>query len=404
MNNTIEESLKEILDLGEFWTIQDIKVDRTIKEIDIFVEYCSTTGYFPESKESLKIYDYGKSRRIRHLDILDYKCFLNARIPRVKHETKGVRNISLKWVDERVSFSYLFESRVIEALLMSKNQTKTAEFFDTSFDVIHSIMIRGVERGLLRRNLDGVQAVSLDEKSFSNGHNYLTILSDPIDKRVLDIIEGRKVEDAEELLTWTLSPKQCENIKLITMDMWKPYMKAANEILPQAAIIHDKFHTAKYLNKGVDEVRKIEVRNEQALKKTKYLHLKDPKGWSNEEALKFREIDAINLKTSKAWRIKENFKEIYTIGNWYVCKDFFEEWYKNVLESELKPMIKVADTILRHIKGVLNSAMHSISNSSAENLNSQIQIVKSVARGFANFKGYQNAILFFQGKLNMSPL
>jgi transposase len=401
---SIEELLTDILELGDGWVIKDMKVDRKVKEIDIFIEYTNSTGYFPETKELFNIYDYGSSRRIRHLDLFEYKCYLNARIPRVKNGKLGVRNIVLKWADERVSFSYLFEFRVIEALLMSKNQTKTAEFFDSSFDIVHSIMKRAVERGLLRRNLDGITTISLDEKSFSNGHNYLTILSDPINKRVLDIIEGRKIEDTEQLLTWTLSPKQLENITLITMDMWKAYMAAAKEILPQAAIIHDKFHTAKYLNKGVDEVRKVETKAEILLKNTKYLYLKDPRGWSNEEAFKFEEIDAINLKTSIAWRIKENFKEIYTIGNWYVCKDFFEKWYKNVLESKLKPMIQVADTLLRHLEGILNSAVHSVSNSIAENINSQIQIVKSVARGFANFKGYQNAVLFFQGKLNLFPL
>ena len=401
---SIEEILTDILELGDGWVIKDLKVDRKIKEIDIFIEYTNSTGYFPETKELLSIYDYGSSRRIRHLDLFEYKCYLNARIPRVKNGKLGVRNIVLKWADERVSFSYLFECRVIEALLMSKNQTKTAEFFDSSFDIVHNIMKRAVERGLIRRNLDGITTISLDEKSFSNGHNYLTILSDPINKRVLDVIEGRKIENTEELLTWTLSPNQLKNITLITMDMWKAYMAAAKEILPQAAIIHDKFHTAKYLNKGVDEVRKVETRNEIALKNTKYLYLKDPRGWSNEEAFKFEEIDAINLKTSIAWRMKENFKEIYTIGNWYVCKDFFEKWYNNVLESKLKPMIQVADTLLRHLEGVLNSAVHSVSNSIAENINSQIQIVKSVARGFANFKGYQNAVLFFQGKLNLFPL
>jgi transposase len=400
----IEEILTEILDLGEGWIIKDMKVDRKIKEIDIFIEYKNSTGYFPDTKELLDIYDLGSPRRIRHLDIFDYKCYLNARIPRVRNGQNEVRNIALKWADERVSFSYLFEIRVIEALLMSKNQTKTAVFFDSTFDIIHSIMKRAVKRGLVRRNLDGISAISLDEKSFSNGHNYLTILSDPINKRVLDVIEGRKTEDAEELLTWTLSPKQLDKITLITMDMWKPYMNAAQEILPHADIIHDKFHTAKYLNKGVDEVRKQESKLTTALKKTKYLYLKDPRGWSNAEAFKFDEINAINLKTSQAWKIKENFKEIYTIGNWYVCKDFFEAWYKNTLKSNLKPMIKVAETILRHLKGILNSAMYSVSNSIAENINSQIQIVKSVARGFANFKGYQNAVLFFQGKLNMFPL
>ena len=109
----IEEILTEILDLGEGWVMKDMKVDRRIKEIDIFIEYKNSAGYFPDTKELLDIYDLGSPRRIRHLDIFDYKCYLNARIPRVRNGKKEVRNIALKWADERVSFSYLFEIRVI---------------------------------------------------------------------------------------------------------------------------------------------------------------------------------------------------------------------------------------------------------------------------------------------------
>ena len=51
------------------------------------------------------------------------------------------------------------------------------------------------------------------------------------------------------------------------MDMWQPYMNAVKEIAPQADIVHDKFHTAKYLNKAVDDVRKSEVEEQEILKK-----------------------------------------------------------------------------------------------------------------------------------------
>jgi transposase len=67
-------------------------------------------------------------------------------------------------------------------------------------------------------------------------------------------------------------------------------------------------------------------------------------------------------------------------------------------------MLKVADTMLRHIEGIVNSALTDITNSIAEGINSQIQVVKTVARGFANVEGYRNAILFFQGKLKLFPL
>jgi len=39
----------------------------------------------------------------------------------------------------------------------------------------------------------------------------------------------------------------------------------------------------------------------------------------------------------------------------------------------------------------------------AENLNGQIQRMKTVGRGFRAFKNYRNAILFYLGKLDMIP-
>ena len=84
---------------------------------------------------------------------------------------------------------------------LSKNQTKTATYFDTTFDIIHGIMERGVERGLKRRDLTGLWALSIDEKSYGNGQNYISILSDPVSKKVLDIIEGRTTDDAQELIS-----------------------------------------------------------------------------------------------------------------------------------------------------------------------------------------------------------
>ena len=82
---------------------------------------------------------------------------------------------------------------------------------------------------------------------------------------------------------------------------------------------------------------------------------------------------------------------------------FFKEWYKDVLQSNLKPMIKVADTILRHIEGIANYAIHYCTNAIAEELNSEIQVLKVIGRGFRNFTNYRNAILFFNAKLYLSP-
>lgn len=401
---SIEHLISELLNFGEDWLVEDFKVDHSQMVVDIYLRYGKSTGLFPGTSLEYSIYDFGKSRRVRHLDLFDYETYLNFKTPRVKNERSEVRNLEISWIDDRVSFSYKFESRVLECLMMSKNQSKTAEFFNSSFDVVHNIMVRGVARGLLRRDLKDITAISIDEKSFSNGHNYLSVLSDPLQKKVLDVIEGRKQENAEELLVWTLGYKALEKVTLATMDMWDPYIGAIKEVAPNARIIHDKFHIAKIVNKGVDNVRKAEVKTEEILKKTKYIFARNLETMSPNQKERFFAINQQNLRTSRAWKIKENFNGIYHLGTQKSCVEYFQEWYTDTINSDLKEMIKVADTILRHLQGVVNAAIHELSNGVAECINSQIQTVKSVARGFRNFNGYRNAVLFFQGKLNMTPL
>lgn len=396
--------LNRILDFGRGWKVQDFRVNKLTKEVDIDLEFVDKRCFYTEKESNCVIYDYGQARRIRHLDLFDYKSYLNFRTPRAKLSNGDIRIIPLNFSDERVSFSFDFETKVIRTLELSKNQSKTAKYLNTSFEIVHNIMKRAVERGLDRRELDDVRSLSLDEKSFSNGHKYFTVLSDPQDKRVLDIIEGRKIENTEELIQKTLTPAQLDNINWVTMDMWKAYISCVKELLPKADIVHDNFHIMKYLNKGVDNVRKSEVKANQALKNTKYIFLKNKENWTKKQEIKFQEINEINLKTADAWRMKENFKEIYNIWIPNQCVHFFKQWYTNVIDSKIKPMIKVADTLLRHLEGIINAAITTLSNATAENLNGKIQILKSVGRGFKNIEGYRNSILFYNGKLELLPL
>ena len=67
-------------------------------------------------------------------------------------------------------------------------------------------------------------------------------------------------------------------------------------------------------------------------------------------------------------------------------------------------MINVADTLLKHLQGIVNAAISTFSNSMAENINGKIQIIKSVGRGFKKIDGYRNSILFFNGNLDLLPL
>ena len=78
-------------------------------------------------------------------------------------------------------------------------------------------------------------------------------------------------------------------------------------------------------------------------------------------------------------------------------------WYGWAARCRLKPVVKVAKMLKRHLGGLLSYFRHRITNSVSEGLNSKIQSIKASARGFRNFENYRTRILFLCGKLSLSP-
>ena len=60
-------------------------------------------------------------------------------------------------------------------------------------------MSRAVERGLERRQMDQLKHLGMDEKSFKRGHSYITLLTDLDQSRVLEVVEERTCEAADQL-------------------------------------------------------------------------------------------------------------------------------------------------------------------------------------------------------------
>ena len=47
-------------------------------------------------------------------------------------------------------------------------------------------------------------------------------------------------------------------LRLVVMDMWKPFRNSTTRHAPQAAIPFDKFHVLRHLGEALDKVRKHE--------------------------------------------------------------------------------------------------------------------------------------------------
>ena len=113
-------------------------------------------------------------------------------------------------------------------------------------------MKRAVARGLERRQMDQLAHPGMDEKSFKRGHSYyITLLTDLDQSRVLEVVEERTGEAADQLWA-TLAPEQKSAVEAVAVDMWEPFIQTITKQAPEADIMHDRFHVSKGLNESAD--------------------------------------------------------------------------------------------------------------------------------------------------------
>lgn len=396
-----------LLKLSDEWQVTDVTANHKSEEVKIKIAYIGKQAECPNSLEMFNIYDHAPERTWRHLDTMQYKTYISCRLPRVKNKSGKVVTVVPPWASKHERHTYLFEHAAIDILLATKNQSKTAELLRCGFNVINRIIHLSTERGLSRRDISEhtFEHLSIDEKSFKKGHQYVSVLSHPASGCVIDIAEGRTKEATEKLLDNSLTKEQQLSVKTMSMDMWKAFVSVSKEKLSNAEIVHDRFHLVKYLNEAIDKVRRREVRTQEELRNSRYALLKNEANLTEKQRLKFEVIKAGNYQVGKAWEVRENFKDLFNketqIQNGFVL---FCKWAQDAINRQIKEVTKVVEMFKNHLRGVVNALIYTFSNAMAERLNGKIQEIKLAGRGYRTFKNFRSAILFFHGGLNLYPL
>jgi transposase len=395
---------RKILGLNEPWSVSKVDLDMEAKRVVIRVEVDRRTKWFhPETQEPATVHKWTE-RRWRHLDTCQFETIIEASVPSVKYRDGTIEEIAVPWADRYQRFTKLLEQAVIMWLGACGNVDKVASAMRLDWQTVNRIMERAVERGLLRRGAEIITKVGVDEKSFRRGHVYASILNDLVNNRVWDLVEGRTTKNARDLFE-TLSEEQRAGVQAVAMDMWAAFENAASELLPNADIVHDKFHVSAHLNKAVDDVRKEEHREltsagDDTLKRSKYQWLRNFPDLRCEPS--FQALYNANLKTSKAWRLKEAFAGFWDYIYQKPARKFFKDWHGAVKRSRLEPVKKVADMLSNRLWGLLNYLKHRITNAASEGMNSLVARVIANARGLRSFRTLRVRVLFFLGKLDLA--
>jgi len=289
--------------------------------------------------------------------------------------------VKLPWAEPGGRFTALFERLAID-WLTAASQKAVGQRLGLSWDEIHGIMERAVERGLERRQAEKLPTLGVDEKAFRKGQKYFTLVNDLERSRVLYVAEDRTQASLDGF--WeTLTEEQLASIQAVAMDMWDPYIASVREHVAEAGgkIVFDKFHIAKHLGEAVDRVRRRENKTLRAagddrLTGTRYDWLRHPAAMEPKDRQEFAALRNSNLKTARAWALKEAAMALYGYVYERPARKHFRWWHGWAVRSRLQPMIHTARMLKRRLDNILTYLRHRVTNAASESINSKIQWVK----------------------------
>jgi transposase len=352
-------------------------------------------------------YDTLPVRRFEFVALWGIKVFFLYPPRRVNCSTCGVKVERVPWAQGK---SHLTTTYAWYLARWTKKMSwkETAKSFQTSWDSVVRSVKMAVAWGLEHRDLDGVRAIGVDEISRGRGQKYITLVYqiDAGTKRLLWVGKDRTMKTLLKFFN-TFGEQRSGALRFVCSDMWKPYLRVIARKAPQAVNVLDRFHIMAHMNKAIDEVRAKEVKElktkgkEPVLTATRWCLLKRPENLTENQEVKLKELVSCNLKTVRAYLLKEDFQWFwhYVSPTW--AGKFLDAWCKRTMRSRLKPMKKVAKMLRAHRELLLNwfRAKGQVDLGTVEGFNNKARVTTKRSYGFRSYDLLELALYHTLGDL-----
>jgi transposase len=266
---------------------------------------------------------------------------------------------------------------------------------------VHDAVQYVVAWGLEHRTLGPIDAIGVDEIQYAKGHKYLTLVYQ-IDlgmTRLLWIGKERTIQSFQGFFT-LIGDELASKILFVCSDMWQPYLKVIRQKCSQALHILDRFHIVAKMNEALDDVRAGESRRmhrdgyEPVLKKSRWLLLKRTQNLTGKQRFRLRDVLRYNLKTVRAYLLKEAFQQLWDYDSPTWAGKFLDEWCRQTMRSRIEPMKKIAISLRKHRELILNyfRAQKLFSSGVVEGLNNKAKVTMRKSYGFRTFRVLELAL------------
>jgi len=358
-------------------------------------------------------------RLLRHLPSFGRVVYLRIRPKRFRCpwcEGHPTTTQTLDWYDHGALHTKAYERHLIVQLVNSTLSDVQAKE-DVTTDAVLGILDRLVAKSVEWSTLPPFATIGIDEIALLKGHrDFVAVISAQTKQGDLYLLAVLPDRLKATVVAWLKSIPAAIRTQITTVctDIWDGYITAAQEVLPDARIVIDRFHVARQYRDAVDDLRKREVRRlkkdlpkeaHDELKRTLWPFRKRP---GDLDCMEQERLDALLVHSPalrQAYTLREELTIIFeTARSKADGLRRIRFWRQRVARSGLTcfdTFLKLLDSRLDLIANYFTDHQTS---SFVEGLNNKLKVLKRRCYGLRNVgRLFQRLTLDLDGYRRFSP-
>ena len=180
-----------------------------------------------------------------------------------------------------------------------------------------------------------------------------------------------------------------EDVKVVAMDMWRPYYDAVGEAMPDAAVVIDKFHIVRMASASMEQVRKslragLEAKVRRNLMHDRFILLRRNKDLSEPQRATLKEWSERFPALAEAYRLKEDFYDLWLVPKKAAALAAYDKWKARVEGSDASVAFQPVVTAMTNWRDPIFAYWdHKATNALTEALNGVTKNMQRAGRGYS---------------------
>lgn len=396
----MENSIRIPIDLPDVRVLEVSKTDQGAWLIRVESTLTSTECH-QCGRQITHFHGFEPAIRLRHLPLFETPVFIEFRPKRYRCpfcEGKPTTTQRLSWHELRSPNTKPYEQWLLR-MLINSTVADVARKLTISEETVAGVLKRWVSPQVDWDKFDQIEVVGIDEIALKRGHrDYITLVSVPLMPRgveIIAILADRKKQTVVNFFS-SIPSRLKGGIQRVCTDMYQGFMTAAEEQLPEAKIVVDRFHVAKAYRACADTVRKHEVKRlKQELSPEEYQQIKGAM-WpfrkavddlNDDEWALLERLFTYSPKLEKAYTLREELTEIFERDYTKTgAKCAIRAWCKRVRKSGLDEFESFLRTVDTWLDKITNYFLEGWSSGFVEGFNNRVKVLKRRCYGIFNVK------------------